>query len=61
MDFLRKELQETNIQERINNLYAYWDKNFEDVDALIVNNGSDEADNLKIKVIAVHAWLFRTE
>jgi len=61
MDLLKKELSECDIKQRVNNLYTFWDKNFDDVDCLVVKDGSDDSDSLKIKTIAIHAWLFKCE
>ena len=61
MDILKKEISEFDIKPRIESLMTFWEKNFDGVDALIIRDGSDDQDSLKLKTIAIHAWLFKCE
>lgn len=60
MSEVRDEIQRHDVVGRWGRLEAEWDARFPSVDALLVKDGSD-ADSIKLKVMALQAWLLRRE
>lgn len=58
---LKEELGKFDVVSRFSSLVTHWGRTFDEVDVILIRNGIDGEGVLKIKTVAIHAWLLRTE
>lgn len=58
---LQKEIKNNKIFSRWKNLENEWENVLDDVDAILIKDGVEDDDTIKIKTLAVQSWFFKFE